>query len=487
MTFSREEAPYIWLATANARFSHPAFGLRYLKANMGRLTSQIGIAEFTLSESPEHMAQSLLAHSPKIIGLGVYIWNVSLLTRVAHRLKADRPDIVLVIGGPEVSFEYEKTAIFESADYLVRGEADLAFRELAGAILEGRRPQGKVIEGGLPDLAALALPYETYSDEDLARRITYVEASRGCPYHCEFCLSSLDPRVREFPLEPLLESFKRLIERGTSQFKFVDRTFNLREDRCVAILDFFLTHWRDGMRLHFEIVPDKLSETLIEGMRRFPDGGLHLEVGVQTLNPDVLERISRRQDVERSLGILQRLRTETGALIHADLVLGLPGETWESLAGGFDRLIRRNPHELQVGILKRLKGAPIDRHTETFGMVFSEEPPYEVLENNTLNSEQMQRLKRFARYFDLYYNSGNFPQSLAYLWKSRPSHFDVFMALSDSLWAATNRTHQLPLALLAEHLYRFLVDAGVDIPANLAEVVEADFRRLPGRKDKLNF
>jgi radical SAM superfamily enzyme YgiQ (UPF0313 family) len=406
---------------------------------------------------------------------------------VIQTVKAVRPDVTVVIGGPEAGYEYDGTELFAAADYLVRGEGELAFAALARSVLDGRPPADKVITPDPPDLERLALPYEAYTDEDIARRLIYVEASRGCPFRCEFCLSSLDPRVREFPLEGFLDAMARLIERGARRFKFVDRTFNLRHERVEAVLRFLQARWRDGMQVHFEIVPDRLNERTLDLLAQFPLGGLRLEVGVQTFNEEVQAAISRRQDIEKTVENLRFLRARTGALIHADLVAGLPGESWESLAAGFDRLVALEPHELQVGILKRLKGTAIARHVPTHAMVFAPYPPYEILQTDRLDFARMQRIKRFARYFDVYYNSGNFPRTLTLLWRVGASAFAAFMAFSDFLWAATGRTHSLPLVAQARLLHDFLVQAGMDDRQTIAAALRRDFYRLPGRKDKLNF
>lgn len=477
----------IVLTTINARYTHAALGLRYLKANLGPLREQAAIREFHISQPALQIAEALLAEDPRLIGMGVYIWNAGLSAEVVQIVKALRPEITIVLGGPEASHEYEGTELFARADYLIRGEGEEAFAALARRILAGDAPKEKVTAPPAPDPARLALPYGLYTDEDIAHRRLYVEASRGCPFRCEFCLSSLDPAVREFPLEPFLSAMAALIERGARHFKFVDRTFNLNRDRVFAMLDFFLARWREGMQLHFEIVPDRLSEGLLQAMARFPAAGLHLEVGIQTFNPEVQALISRKQDLPKTIANLRFLRERTQALIHADLIAGLPGESWESFAAGFDRMVSLRPHQIQVGILKRLKGAPIARHALTQGLAFAAHPPYEILATNKLDFAQMQRLRRFARFFDLYYNSENFPRTLELLWHSRASAFGAFMGLADEIWAHSGRTHEFPLLKLAQYLYEFLMREGADEPQTIAAALEQDFYRHPGRKEKLEF
>lgn len=282
----------------------------------------------------------------------------------------------------------------------------------------------------------------------------------------------------------MIKDMEILIERGARLFKFTDRTFNLGLERTAAILSFFLERWRAGMQLHFEILPDRLHPTMLEWIARFPEGGLHLELGVQTFHPAAQEAIDRPQDLEVTTENLRFLRQRTGALLHVDLVAGLPGETWESFGNGFDQLIALEPHAIQVGILKRLKGSPLAHRPTPNGMIFAPFPPYEVLETEHIDFDRMRLIKRFARYFELYYNMERFPRSLPLLWRTDPSPFAAFLALSDALWSATGRTHQLSLARLAEHLHRFLVMRGI-AAAEASSAIEADFRSRPGRHDAL--
>ena len=201
--------PDILLTTLNARYQHCAFGLRYLRANLGDLRPRSLILEFDIGQRPVDVAESLLARSPKIIGFGVYIWNTTATREVMDIIKRVRPEVVLIAGGPEASYELDRNPILPAADYVITGEADLSFARVCGELLSGQTPTTKVIASELPDFTRLALPYDEYNDEDLAKRIVYVEASRGCPFSCEFCLSSLDIPVRQAPQEAFLASLKR--------------------------------------------------------------------------------------------------------------------------------------------------------------------------------------------------------------------------------------------------------------------------------------
>jgi hypothetical protein len=394
---------------------------------------------------------------------------------VASVLKRVRPDVTLVLGGPEVSHETDRQPVCALADHVVRGEADLAFASLCRDLLAGARPP-RVVDAAPPDLALLAWPYGEYTDADLAHRVVYVEASRGCPFTCEFCLSSLDDGVRQAPLDGFLQQMQRLLDRGLRHFKFVDRTFNLKIDSARAILAFFRARFCDGLFLHFELIPDRLPPALRDEIAAFPPGALQFEVGVQTLDPEVSARIARRQDERKLAENLRWLRDHTGVHVHADLIAGLPGEDLASFGRGFDRLLALGPQEIQVGILKRLRGTPIVRHDAEWGVVWSEAPPYEVLQTNALPFGELQRLQRFARYWDLVANSGNWPATVRLL-LGGASAFGSFLAFSDWLFATAQATHGIAKHRLAALLSDWLVEhrgAGRDLAgATLA----ADYTR----------
>ena len=446
--------PDIVLSTLNSRFSHASLGLRYLLANMGDLAERTRLVEFVINQRPLDIVERLLALEPRIIGFGVYIWNIVETTQVVALLKQVRPDIQIVLGGPEVSHEQDQQAIIRDADYVISGPGDVSFAKLCQAILFGPKPLQKRVAGEQVPLAQLQLPYPLYSDRDLAHRLVYVEASRGCPFKCEFCLSSLDKTSLPFPLDAFLQELEHLYQRGARTFKFVDRTFNLNIKTSLQILDFFLQRLTADLFVHFEVIPDHLPDKLKQAIAQFPAGTLQLEIGIQTFNPEVQALISRKQDNAKTEANLRWLREHSQAHIHADLIAGLPGETLESFATGFDRLLALGPQEIQLGILKRLRGTPLARHTEAFEMRYNPLPPYNILRNRDLDFVTLQRLNRFARYWDLIANSGRFRQTLPQLLGSQP--FAEFMSFSDWLWQHSQQTYQIALERLFDLVYQWL-------------------------------
>ena len=453
--FTPPSDPIIVLCTLNAKYIHASLGLRYLLANMGSLASQTVLREFTVRRKPQEMVDELLALSPHIIGFGVYIWNVAQTTALVRLLKQARPDVKVVLGGPEVSHEWAQQEIFQLADHLITGWGDISFPKLGQALLYGPQPLMKVIVGEQPTLDQIALPYAHYSDADLAHRLLYVEASRGCPFKCEFCLSSLDKTANAFPLDIFLASLESLYQRGARNFKFVDRTFNLKIDTSVRILQFFLDRMSDHLFVHFEVIPDHLPQRLRALIAQFPAGALQLEVGVQTFSTEVQQRIARRQDNEKTVANLTWLLAHSQAHLHVDLIFGLPGESLESIAAGFDRLVAIGPHEIQLGLLKRLRGTPIARHTEAHGMVYETQSPYTVLQTAALQAGTVQRLTCAARYWDLVANSGRFKATLPILLQGE-SAFASFLACSDWLWNTTATTHGLTPENLVDALFDYL-------------------------------
>jgi len=491
----------ILLTTLNARYTHASLGLRYLLANMGPLQERTTIQEFVIGAKTTDLVERILAHAPRIVGFGVYIWNVEETTRLVAMLKRVAPDVTIVLGGPEVSHETGEQEIVKLADYVVTGWGDVTFPKLCREILDGPKPIMKVHAGVQPPMEDIALPYSLYSEEDIAHRTLYVEASRGCPFKCEFCLSSLDKTAWPFPLDTFLAELELLYSRGARLFKFVDRTFNLNVKTSLRIMQFFLDKIEaapnDPVYAHFELVPDHLPEALKETIAKFPAGALQFEIGIQSFNPEVQSLVSRRQNNEKAAENIRWLTRHSTAHLHVDLIAGLPGEDVASFARGFDHLVSLGAEEIQFGILKRLRGTPIIRHTQDFGMVYDPYPPYTVLATNRIDFATMQRLVRFARYWDLVANSGRFANTIPVLLGEAP--FDNFMAFSDWIYANTDATHRIALDRLAKLVARWLqvrgMDAGeaaallasdyagkVDAPTRLVKQADAPKAVAPARQ-----
>ena len=472
--------PDIVLATANARYAHTAFGLRCLLANMKTLAPRAALLEFTINERPTDMLERILDQNPKVVLLSVYIWNEPVLRELTAALKAVHPKIPVIIGGPEVSFEEDLPPIAAFADYIVGGESETIIHEIIQRALNQKSnpPKPVFINAPLPDLSKIALPYHLYTNDDIAHRVIYVESSRGCPYGCEFCLSSLDSKIRKYPEEQFLQAIDTLWNRGARKFKFLDRALNLAI--TPKLLTFFLKKKSEDLFLHFELVPDKLPEKIFELLCQFPKGSVQLEAGIQTFDQATAKRINRVQSVEKTTHNLNRLLTETGVHLHTDLVAGLPGESLESFGAGFDKLFAIGGQEIQLGILKRLRGAPIQRHSPKWTMAYRPIAPYDILSNKLINFKDMQRIKRFARYFDLVRNNGNFPTSSNLLLDGN-SAFKNFMNFSDWIFSQTGQTASIALHRLAELIFTYCTKQLNLTPSIPANAIASDYAITRGR------
>jgi len=482
----------IVLTTINAKWIHPSLALRLLKANLGSLEDSCEIIEFALRQPLAEKVEPLLAANPRILGVSVSIWNhLATIELLKEIFKSEKP--VIILGGPEVSHLPEDAEIFNYADYVIRGEGEIAFRQLCEKILAGEQAGNKFINAENVNVCEIKTAYHLYTDEDVTKKLIYVESSRGCPFNCDFCLSAVktgssekNNAVREFPLEPFLAEMDTLIQRGVKTFKFLDRTFNINLNRSLQIIEFFLKKIiRDNQEgnlrhanlqfdgsvevprksadpslpfvVHFEMVPSLFPSQLNEALTRFPPGTLRLEIGIQTLNPEVAARIKlpgreRCLNPENDLKTLRFLRDKTNAIIHADLIAGLPGEDMASFGRGFDNLwsaLCADNTEIQLGILKLLPGAPIACYNEEFCMRYNPLPPYEIEETSSICASDLQRIKNFARFWELIVNRGLINV------ENKPV-FDNFLTLSDRLFAHFGRNWGISRAELMEKITCFM-------------------------------
>ncbi len=468
----------ILLTTLNSRYTHTSIALRYIYANLKELQSNTKILEFSINDALQSITEKLLINNPDIVGIGVYIWNASHIQQLVHLIKKISPKTIIVLGGPEVTHEPFRVN-FTEADFIIQGEGDLAFYKLCKEIQDNKEPKEKIIKMSMPSLKDIKLPYEHYTDSDIKNRYLYVEISRGCPFACEFCLSSMDERVRTFDLDAVLLEFEKLWQRGARNFKFVDRTFNINIKTATKILDFFLDK-KPPYFAHFEVIPDHFPDSLKEKIKNFTPGALQLEIGIQTLNPQIANNISRNLKLEKIKENITFLEHDTHAHIHLDLIVGLPGESLESFGKNLNELVSLSSCEIQIGILKKLSGTYIDRHDIKHGMIYSDIPPYDILKNNQLSFNEIQIMKRFARFWDLTYNSGNFKNSIKLLWNNKMV-FDNFYNFSAWIYKQTDSTYKISLQRLGELIFNYLKDIKKLDAELIATTMLKDMMKLRGR------
>lgn len=470
----------ILLTTFNARYTHTSIALRYLYANLHELQERACILEFVINSSIADAVEAVLEYSPKIVGVGVYIWNALDVQEYIKIIKKVSPQTIIILGGPEAGHLPHRVPFLE-ADFIIQGEGEEAFYTLCSQLLKGETPKETFIKAPMVNLDTIELPYAYFSDQDIKSRYCYVEASRGCPFTCEFCLSSADKKVRNIDMSRFINELEKLWNRGVRNFKFIDRTFNLSIENASRLLDFFLSKKEEEYFVHFEVIPDHFPLALREKIAQFPPAALQLEIGIQTLDPLISNAINRRLNIPKIEENLAFLQEETHAHLHVDLIIGLPGESIEGFGANLNKLYTLTKCEIQLGILKKLSGTTLSRHDEIHGMVYSDKPPYDILKNNLISYKEMQKMKRFARFWDLVYNSGNFKKTAEFIWEEGKV-FEGFYTWSEWLYAQTESTWQISLDRLAELLFRYLSEVK-SIPVELLKtLLLEDIMTVRGRK-----
>ena len=435
----------VLLTTLNSKFIHSSLALRYLRAYCGDKPWDLALREFTINDSIHTVMGEIYKEAPDIVAFSCYIWNITETLMLARRIRQVMKNTVIVLGGPEVS--YDDRSLMEQhpfIDFVVRGEGEQTFRELMEFLVEGKgkaedihgltfRSPGGIIQNRprdlLCDLSRIPFPYN--EDTDLGGRIVYYEASRGCPFACSYCLSSTVKGVRFFPVRRVKEDLERLIGMGVKQVKFVDRTFNCNPAFSREIFS-YLVERGGGTNFHFEISADLFDDELIKLLGSAPPGLFQFEVGVQTTNSEVLKEI-RRQTRQQALFRNVREISERGNIHqHLDLIAGLPKEDMASFERSFDDVFMLEPDMLQLGFLKLLKGSDIRNRAREYGYVFTAEPPYEVLSSNWMDYGDIRRLKLVEQVLEYYYNSHGFDNTLRFMLQQfKTGPFGLFKELSE--------------------------------------------------------
>lgn len=469
----------IILTTLNSRYSHTSLALRYLYANLKELKQDAKILEFVINSSNQTIVEQILETEPKIVGIATYIWNALDVSEIVRIIKQVSPKTIVILGGPEVSHTPFRVN-FDLADYIISGEGEVSFYELCKDIFEENFSKPRFIKSQKVDFENIVLPYDDYTSFDIENRHIYIESARGCPYSCEFCLSSIDLAMRYLNLDIFLNEIDKLWRRGVRSFKFIDRTFNIKISYAKAILEYFLEKNEDYF-LHFEVIPDNFPPELRELLKRFKAGALQLEIGIQTFNLDVAKNIKRNLKIDKIKDNLKFLSQETNAHLHIDLIVGLPGESIESFGKNLDMLYRLTTGEIQLGILKKLSGTTLNRHDEIYGMVYSELPPYDILKNDLISFILMQDMKRFVRFWDIIYNSGNFQKSSKLLFKDGKV-FENFFDFSKWLYTRSESTYKISLDRMAQYLFEYLskfYDKDLLINTILEDIMAVEGRKIP--------
>lgn len=430
----------ILLTAINSKYVHTNISLRYLENYTKDLPITTMRAEFSINEQKETILEEIIQRKPDIVAFSVYIWNVEMVRDLSVLLKKVLPFVKILYGGPEVSYKSREHLEEFKGDFIIRGEGEETYRSLLQALLCGRKlsevrgltykEEGDIFENPSRekmDISKVPYPYE--EKEDLRGKLSYLEASRGCPYQCSYCLSSSERDLRFMPWEEVKRRVLLVMETGTKVVKFIDRTFNIHPD-ALEIWHFLLSLETD-VTFHFEISPDLIKEEHLDLLRTAPKGRIQFEVGIQSTEDEVLRSISRYIGFKKVLPKLEALLSIKNIHSHLDLIAGLPYDTVRTFRASFNEVYPLLPDMLQMGFLKIIKGTPMERDAEAFGMVYSPFPPYEVLKTRWMTYEELRSLHRTEDALERYYNSGRFETTLQYLLEGESDYFGFYEALGE--------------------------------------------------------
>ncbi len=434
----------ILLVAINAKYIHSNLGIYSLKAYAKRWQEHIQIAEYTINHRTEQVLRAIYEQAPDAVAFSCYIWNLDFIERLLPDMVKILPGVPVFIGGPEVSYETEAFLKgHPQVTGVLQGEGERTFDRLCEALLEGsteklKRIPGLLLRSGQAepqaafdclDMDMLPFPYENL--DDLKNRIIYYESSRGCPFSCSYCLSSVDKRVRFRSLPLVYRELDFFLKKEVPQVKFVDRTFNCDRKRALALWRYIKEHDNGVTNFHFEISADLLGEEELELLQSLRPGQIQLEIGVQTTNAETLREIRRKTDLKKLTENVKRLHGFQNIHIHLDLIAGLPFEDLYSFCSSFNEVYAMEPEKLQLGFLKVLKGSYMYEKAADYGLLYGEKPTYEILGNKWLSYEDILLLKGIEEMVELYYNSGQFVKSMKRLVSCFPNSFSLYRALSE--------------------------------------------------------
>lgn len=433
----------ILLAACNAKYIHSNLAVYDLQAYASDYADHIVLKEYTINQQKDDIMRDIYLEHPDVVCVSCYIWNLSFVKELMADLIKILPGADFWAGGPEVSYDAEKF-LTENSEFkgVMVGEGEETFKELAGYYVE-KNPQDlknmtgicyrdgdQIIHNGwrqIMDLSSIPFIYKDLSE--FKNRIIYYESSRGCPFSCSYCLSSIDKKLRFRDTETVKKELQFFIDNKVPQVKFVDRTFNCKHDHAMAIWKYINEHDNGVTNFHFEISADLLREEELQEMSTMRPGLIQLEIGVQSTNPDTIKAIHRTMDFEKLKGIVDRIHSFGNIHQHLDLIAGLPYEDYDSFRNSFNDVYALKPQQLQLGFLKVLKGSHMMEMCREYGIVYKTQEPYEVLSTKWLDYDHVLKLKTVENMVEVYYNSGQFQNTLEYLEKFFPDAFSIYERL----------------------------------------------------------
>ena len=439
----------VLLAAVNAKYIHSNLAVYSLKAYARQYREEIEIAEYTINQTIDDILTDIYLKQPDVLCISCYLWNITYTGQLVAEIPKILPHTQIWLGGPEVSYDAEDVLKrYPGVAGVMRGEGEATFLELTGywkkqgcgnekgtlSEIKGivyRDESGQIRENPLrPVIDLSSVPFVYDHIEDFNNRIIYYESSRGCPFSCSYCLSSIDKCLRFRDIGMVKEELQFFIDHEVPQVKFVDRTFNCRHDHAMAVWSYIKEHDRGVTNFHFEVAADLLNEEEIRLIQSMRPGLIQLEIGVQSANDETLREIRRTMDLDKVRDRVERIKEGRNVHQHLDLIAGLPREGYESFAKSFDVVYAMKPEQLQLGFLKVLKGSLMHERTEEYGLIYQERAPYEVLKTKWLSYGEIIRLKRIEEMTEVYYNSGQFRHTMEYLRRKFRSSFSMYEALA---------------------------------------------------------
>ena len=418
----------ILLAACNAKYIHSNPAVYDLRAFASEYKEHILLGEYTINQTKDEILKEIYRSGAEVVCFSCYIWNISFVRELIFDLKKILPGTAFWVGGPEVSFDAENfLKEMPQVTGVMVGEGEETFLELARYYIEKKgtladirgiafRENGEIFHNGWREVMDLSrVPFAYEQTEDFANRIIYYESSRGCPFSCSYCLSSIDKKLRFRNLELVKKELQFFLDKKVPQVKFVDRTFNCKHDHAMEIWKYILEHDHGVTNFHFEISADLLREEELELMSRMRPGLIQLEIGVQSTNPDTIRAIHRNMDLKKLEASVARVKSFGNIHQHLDLIAGLPCEDYESFRRSFEQVYRMKPDQLQLGFLKVLKGSSMYHEAQKYEILYKEKEPYEVLSTAWLSYEDILKLKMVESMVEVYYNSGQFRKTLSWI------------------------------------------------------------------------